>query len=360
MKKFTLIAAMLLGSLAAFASGPADITGKYLDAGKDGKDCNTCHYITITKGTEQGAVKISGFFNCTSEIDGTYDASTGVLTIAPMQIIGEATDGTELSLLNVLYIADQNLNSYQTKTDITIQFNEDGNALFPENCGIGCVYYNSDGNLAIYAVDGKQLLKGNLGVGLYKVNGTITSDVLDVQGNPLDPTKFETAVVRDDNGGVIYGIDGYTWQRYYVGADNTITADQEDVFFFNDTYTKGHICNGIASGFDLYKGLTGTIDPDAGIITLDNWVVVLINQELGEGASYKGSKTKSVVTFPAPYSVQVGDVNEDTFIDIADLNKLINVVLGIDTANPKAADVNQDTFVDIADINALINLILGI
>lgn len=55
-----------------------------------------------------------------------------------------------------------------------------------------------------------------------------------------------------------------------------------------------------------------------------------------------------------------GDVNGDGVVDITDVNILINILLGKDSANKyTGADVNGDGTVDIADINAVLNLILG-
>ena len=60
------------------------------------------------------------------------------------------------------------------------------------------------------------------------------------------------------------------------------------------------------------------------------------------------------------YNPTPGDLNEDTKIDITDLNLLINVILGIsdpldNVGNP---DLNVDGSVDVTDLNLLINLIL--
>lgn len=53
-----------------------------------------------------------------------------------------------------------------------------------------------------------------------------------------------------------------------------------------------------------------------------------------------------------------GDINGDGKVDIADVNAVINMMLG--KASPTAAgDVNGDGKVDIADVNAVINLMLG-
>ena len=50
------------------------------------------------------------------------------------------------------------------------------------------------------------------------------------------------------------------------------------------------------------------------------------------------------------------DINQDGMVDIADVNAVINMMLGKSTT---AADVNGDGQVDISDVNAVINAMLG-
>ena len=57
-----------------------------------------------------------------------------------------------------------------------------------------------------------------------------------------------------------------------------------------------------------------------------------------------------------------GDTNEDRIIDIADVNAVINTMLGKDGLTDtqlRNADCNHDGRVDIADVNAVINLMIG-
>ena len=56
-----------------------------------------------------------------------------------------------------------------------------------------------------------------------------------------------------------------------------------------------------------------------------------------------------------------GDVNGDGEVNIADVNALIDIILGADAdADTKArADVNEDSEINVADVNALIDIILG-
>ncbi len=63
----------------------------------------------------------------------------------------------------------------------------------------------------------------------------------------------------------------------------------------------------------------------------------------------------------APLSLR-GDVNADGVVDIADVNIVINIMLGKDSADNydwRAYITDGDTDVDIADVNAVINLMLG-
>ena len=64
---------------------------------------------------------------------------------------------------------------------------------------------------------------------------------------------------------------------------------------------------------------------------------------------------------PDPFSLSVGDVNGDGEINIADINKLIDILLG-GFANYdvwQRCDVNYDGELNIADINGIIDILLG-
>ena len=56
-----------------------------------------------------------------------------------------------------------------------------------------------------------------------------------------------------------------------------------------------------------------------------------------------------------------GDVNGDGVVDISDVNILLNIVLGKDSASKYAgrADVTGDGNIDISDVNSCINIVLG-
>ncbi len=58
-----------------------------------------------------------------------------------------------------------------------------------------------------------------------------------------------------------------------------------------------------------------------------------------------------------PY--KTGDVNGDGDVNIGDINKLVNIILGGVDDTEGRSDVNKDTDVNIGDINAVIAIILG-
>lgn len=67
---------------------------------------------------------------------------------------------------------------------------------------------------------------------------------------------------------------------------------------------------------------------------------------------------KHIVGIDVPDDIK-GDINGDGAVDVADLNLLINAVLGVVTIDNAVGDITGDNAIDIADINSLINIILG-
>ena len=63
----------------------------------------------------------------------------------------------------------------------------------------------------------------------------------------------------------------------------------------------------------------------------------------------------------ADYASPTGDATSDGVVDIADVNAIINVMLGKGATDKvrAASDVNSDGLVDIADVNMVINIMLG-
>ena len=56
-----------------------------------------------------------------------------------------------------------------------------------------------------------------------------------------------------------------------------------------------------------------------------------------------------------------GDVNSDDIVDITDVVKTVNYILGNTSGqfDKEAADINKDNNIDISDVVSLVNMILG-
>ena len=72
------------------------------------------------------------------------------------------------------------------------------------------------------------------------------------------------------------------------------------------------------------------------------------------------SSMKIIITaVETPHGFEVGDVNHDHAVNIADVTALIDYLLGTGTACEICADVNGDGPINIADVTALIDILLG-
>lgn len=100
----------------------------------------------------------------------------------------------------------------------------------------------------------------------------------------------------------------------------------------------------------------------------DNWLLdkVYFNNQDVTGALNDNTYTTPAINQNATIRVVahdtihqhiLGDVNDDGEVNIADINSVINVILG--DISSQLADVNNDGEVNIADVNRIIGIILG-
>jgi len=76
---------------------------------------------------------------------------------------------------------------------------------------------------------------------------------------------------------------------------------------------------------------------------------------------YNYSDLYALVLVDTAYvSYELGDVNDDSYIDILDVMNIVNYILGnTNEINFYAADVNGDSYINLMDIIGVINIILG-
>ena len=119
----------------------------------------------------------------------------------------------------------------------------------------------------------------------------------------------------------------------------------------------------VEQGDSLHRVIEGitelnyTVADLLGYGTFNYWVeAVYVNDTKSDASNVE------TVTLFDPSAGLRGDVNNDGKVDIADVNILINIMLGKDSADNydgRAYVTEGDQVVDIADVNAAINLMLG-
>ena len=95
---------------------------------------------------------------------------------------------------------------------------------------------------------------------------------------------------------------------------------------------------------------------------IDNWqyFIKVYYYSNGEQESLCGTYTYTIV-FPSGSSYPAGDVNGDGEVNIADINAIINIILGGSASADvqQRADVDKNSEINIGDVNSIINIILN-
>ena len=161
-----------------------------------------------------------------------------------------------------------------------------------------------------------------------------------------------------------YGAEGAEWQdaTFVPGeGENEGKLVAADVEFAQGTEFK------VNHGEEWYGGVTA--EGETAYLLHYGWCENIpldltgSNFRINEAGTYtfvltigEESKTLTVLGFTAP--AVPGDSNGDGKVDIADVNSVINQMLGKEAMIP-ACDMNGDGKIDIADVNAVINKMLG-
>jgi len=125
---------------------------------------------------------------------------------------------------------------------------------------------------------------------------------------------------------MLYGIEVY--------AGDATPIDSATVLFFDGITSRSHQLTGLEPG--------------------DYWLRVLARYADGTTSQWSNRVLVSL-------EWSQGDVNRDGEVTIADVNMLVDIILGaeVDADVLEVADVNGDGEVTIADVNAVIDMILG-
>lgn len=171
----------------------------------------------------------------------------------------------------------------------------------------------------------------------------------------------------------------YTAFQCDIYLPEGLTVEQEDGFYvieLSDRKARSHILY-VALQQDgairllCYSSNVSPFKDSGGVLVYMNVVasddfvgpktILIKNTRFGtpSGEEIQFPDDTCIVTSTSP-SIS-GDVNGDGEVNIADINAVINIILGgtADEQTLERADVNGDGEVNIADINAVINLILS-
>lgn len=162
----------------------------------------------------------------------------------------------------------------------------------------------------------------------------------------LDPSKYSYSIYTDYN--QLFTFDPEVYSE--------LTQPTTDVFIFNLLPETGSTTNFEFWG-PHFPGMTNQVG--------DTGWEPFFKYRIGMQAHYTvdGETLSSDIAWygELPPTLK-GDVNLDGSVDVADINILVNIILGKDSADKydgRAYVTDGDTDVDVSDVNAVVNIVLG-
>ena len=198
-------------------------------------------------------------------------------------------------------------------------------------------------------------------------------DVLAIEP-PLCNTGF---VLTGDRFLQAWGLENAIESEYYQtqAVDCRSTAEQDySVYDYSDDLGGWAPCHIVFSGYPTdavvyrlwematdaeFENVIKRFDQDEVDYTFMDagtyYMRYMVTNEDGSCNAYGNSHVIKVKSFPIR-----GDINGDREVNIADINSVIDIILGSDVSDyvHSRADVNSDGEVNIADINVIIDIIL--
>lgn len=157
----------------------------------------------------------------------------------------------------------------------------------------------------------------------YKIlvpNGTCTFDALKPDGTakeePVETYNTHVSIDKDAEGnvigGVVYGFDDMTWLGFTADEVGNVQFSNDKVYYYGQGYALAFATDIDEEGrFYTNVGPTGTIDVEAGTITMPSWTFIL--PTTGSTPTYyilNSRKSNCVVTFPEESPVTaINDIN---------------------------------------------------
>ena len=248
----------------------------------------------------------------------------------------------------IITAGDEGGNFYGLKLDGTLAFhvitgnNIRSSAGFIElDNTLGIFFGSEDGNLYGIDINGNNLngwpqniLQNNSEI---KINSSPVFADVNGDGNPEIITASEQGHL------IIYNIDGTQFENFPL------------------SYNYGFISSPTIADLD------GDNDLEIVIGTAQNLSVIDLKYTTYSDNSsywntYQGDSMRSGVYIYSGGNIVLGDLNEDSLIDVLDLVIVINIIIGNEIPNTNqliSGDINTDNTIDVLDIVQLVNSILN-
>ena len=164
----------------------------------------------------------------------------------------------------------------------------------------------------------------------------------DIDGNPINPEWLSYSIFLDDDQLFTFDADTYSMNLTEDLTEIPYSIWGSDYFDFHPSYVY------------FYRTNTEGYEP------FFNWRIGIQVYYTVDGVK-NSSDIVYLEVFDNPnVNTNIGDVNNDNAVNIADVTALIDYLLGsASNINEQAADVNQDQEINIADVTALIDKLLA-
>ena len=197
-------------------------------------------------------------------------------------------------------------------------------------------------------------------------NGTSPLATRTVTINIMPEATLATSnkVLNITNGAVTNYISSNIYSVETTFTNNGTTAYNEEVtlrLYRVSNGTSGTNVQDVTLPLQLAAGQSKVVRFDCdNVVDGEKYFAWVYYYSAGQQVRGKGTSSYTII-FPNEPEYQKGDVNGDGKVDIADVNAVINVMLGKAAASSYKGNpnVNGQGDIDIADVNAVINLMLG-
>ena len=217
--------------------------------------------------------------------------------------------------------------------------------------------------------------------------GALVSPTLDLTGNNQVSVVVRVKSFSPSNYGVgqVRVSTGSAYQDYTLGSSNEddfqeivvvlncASSDRvrvqaranyiaiQSVYIYPGNINANAKLRAVETGDATYRLITGITDKFYTVKDLEaeGTYVYKVKALYSDGSESEWSNKQEVTLFQNGHGFELGDVNHDGMVSIADVTTLIDYLLGSGEVCEICSDVNEDTFISIGDVTALIDMLLS-